>query len=77
MAEQDATVVIKNKKGIKLFYYRLRRAGYSHEEASNMVGAVMGLDVQPEGWSVDELTRLLFFKTLHNKHDLEDIPKPP
>jgi hypothetical protein len=69
----DAVVLKRN--GIKLLYYRLLRAGYTKEEASNIIAHLIGLGIDEKGWTPQELAHLLYFKQKNTEFPLEDIPK--
>lgn len=45
---------------IRILYRRLLFAGFSNEEASNLIANLMGLGKNENGWKTSELIHLLY-----------------
>jgi len=54
---------------IKTLYRRLIRAGYTPKEAGNLVAKVMGLVASEKGWTVKQLTDLLFLQYIDKNQE--------
>lgn len=56
-----------NPQFIRILYRRLILAGYSKEEAGNLIAKLLGLAAAKKGWTTKELMDMLFLKDISER----------
>jgi hypothetical protein len=64
MATSDAPSSPREQRTVRSTYQRLRMVGLSATEAGNLTAHLNGLHVAEQGWTLQEIERLLFIRAL-------------
>jgi hypothetical protein len=54
--------LVFDAKRIRVMYRRFMMAGYTREQAGNLIAKLMGLEVSKKGWTVRELQYIDFIR---------------